>query len=112
VSSLTRVSSRSHAHRTGAPTAANIRGDSQSGVWSFHFKANVLTYYGKPRISSRSCRYAPTRNPPKEQSIPGKNGAPTRRSSPVTLRVPLKVYEPETNEQFLVEEAYAVKVSL
>jgi hypothetical protein len=44
--------------------------------------------------------------------MPGKNGAPTRRSSRVTLRVPLKIYEPETNKRFLVEQAYAVKVSL
>lgn len=42
----------------------------------------------------------------------GKNGAETRRSSRVTLRVPLKIYEPETNKRFLIEEAYAVKVSL
>src|SRR5580692_8177494 len=42
----------------------------------------------------------------------GKNGAPARRSSRVTLRVPLKIYEPDTNKRFLVEEAYAVKVSL
>lgn len=44
--------------------------------------------------------------------MPGKYGAETRRSSRVTLRVPLKIYEPETNKRFLVEEAYAVKVSL
>jgi len=44
--------------------------------------------------------------------MPGKNGAPTRRSSRVTLRVPLRIYEPDTNRRFLVEEAYAVKVSL
>ncbi len=44
--------------------------------------------------------------------MPGKNGAETRRSSRVTLRVPLKIYEPDTNKRFLVEEAYAVKVSL
>lgn len=42
----------------------------------------------------------------------GKNGAPTRRSSRVTLRVPLRIYEPDTNKRFLVEEAFAVKVSL
>jgi hypothetical protein len=30
----------------------------------------------------------------------------------VTLRVPLKVYEPGSNKRFLVEEASAVKVSL
>jgi hypothetical protein len=42
----------------------------------------------------------------------GKNGAPARRSSRVTLRVPLKIYEPDTNKRFLVEQAYAVKVSL
>jgi hypothetical protein len=44
--------------------------------------------------------------------MPGKNGAPTRRSSRVTLRVPLRIYEPDTQKRFLVEEAYAVKVSL
>jgi hypothetical protein len=42
----------------------------------------------------------------------GKNGAPTRRSSRVTLRVPLRIYEPDTSKRFLVEEAHAVKVSL
>ena len=42
----------------------------------------------------------------------GKNGAPARRSSRVTLRVPLKIYEPDTNKRFLVEQTYAVKVSL
>jgi hypothetical protein len=42
----------------------------------------------------------------------GKNGAETRRSGRVTLRVALKIYEPETNKRFLVEETYAVKVSL
>src|SRR5271154_6231152 len=44
--------------------------------------------------------------------MPGKNGAPTRRSSRVTLRVPLRIYEPDTNRRVLGEEAYAVKVSL
>jgi hypothetical protein len=44
--------------------------------------------------------------------MPGKNGAPSRRSSRVTLRVPLRIYEPDTNKRFLVEQAYAVKVSL
>jgi hypothetical protein len=42
----------------------------------------------------------------------GKNGAPARRSSRVTLRVPLKIYEPDTNKRFLVEQTCAVKVSL
>ena len=44
--------------------------------------------------------------------MPGRNGAETRRSSRVTLRVPLRVYEPDSNKRFLVEEASAVKVSL
>jgi hypothetical protein len=44
--------------------------------------------------------------------MPGRNGAETRRSGRVTLRVPLKIYEPGSNNRFLVEEAYAVKVSL
>src|ERR1700734_1035180 len=42
--------------------------------------------------------------------MPGKNGA--RRSTRVTLRVPLKIYEPDTNKGCLVEAAFAVKVSL
>ena len=44
--------------------------------------------------------------------MPGKNGAPARRSSRVTLRVPLRIYEPDTGKRFLVEEAHAVKISL
>ena len=42
----------------------------------------------------------------------GRNGAETRRSGRVTLRVPLRIYEPGSNNRFLVEEAYSVKVSL
>jgi hypothetical protein len=41
-----------------------------------------------------------------------KNGTKTRRSGRVTLRVPLKIYEPGSNQRFLVEEACALKVSL
>jgi hypothetical protein len=44
--------------------------------------------------------------------MPGRNGAETRRSGRVTLRVPLKIYEPDSNRYFLIEEACAVKVSL
>ena len=44
--------------------------------------------------------------------MPERNRAETRRSGRVTLRVPLKIYEPGSNKPFLVEEAYAVKVSL
>jgi hypothetical protein len=44
--------------------------------------------------------------------MPSRNGAGIRRSSRVTLRVPLKVYEPGSNKRFLVEEACALKVSL
>lgn len=44
--------------------------------------------------------------------MPDRNGAETRRSGRVTLRVPLRIYEPDTNKWFLVEEAYSVKVSL
>jgi hypothetical protein len=44
--------------------------------------------------------------------MPGRNGAGTRRSGRVTLRVPLKVYEPGESTWFLVEEASALKVSL
>jgi hypothetical protein len=42
----------------------------------------------------------------------GRNGTKTRRSGRVTLRVPLKIYEPGSNRRFLVEEASAVKASL
>ena len=44
--------------------------------------------------------------------MPSRNGTEIRRSGRVTLRVPLRIYEPETNKWFLVEEAYSVKVSL
>jgi hypothetical protein len=44
--------------------------------------------------------------------MPTKNGTETRRSGRVTLRVPLRIYEPDANKWFLVEEAYSVKVSL
>ena len=44
--------------------------------------------------------------------MPCRNEAGTRRSGRVTLRVPLRIYEPGSNKQFLVEEATAVKVSL
>jgi hypothetical protein len=42
----------------------------------------------------------------------GRNGAETRRSGRATLRVPLRIYEPGSNNRFIVEEAYSVKVSL
>ncbi|HUC54492.1 MAG TPA: hypothetical protein VMR90_10620 [Candidatus Cybelea sp.] len=43
-----------------------------------------------------------------------RNGAETRRSARMTLRVPLKIYErgSSSRNRFLDEEAYAVKVSL
>jgi hypothetical protein len=44
--------------------------------------------------------------------MPGRNEAGTRRSGRVTLRVPLRIYEPGSNKRFLVEEASALKVSL
>jgi hypothetical protein len=44
--------------------------------------------------------------------MPGRNGTGIRRSSRVTLQVPLKIYEPGSNKRVLVEEASAVKVSL
>ena len=44
------------------------------------------------------------------RTLPGRNGQGTRRSSRVTLRVPLQVYEPD--KQSLIEESYSVKVSL
>lgn len=44
--------------------------------------------------------------------MPCRNDAGTRRSGRVTLRVPLRIYEPGSNKRFLVEETSAVKVSL
>lgn len=44
--------------------------------------------------------------------MPGRNEAGIRRSGRVTLRVPLRIYEPGSNKRFLVEEASALKVSL
>ena len=44
--------------------------------------------------------------------MPCRNEAGTRRSGRVTLRVPLRIYEPGSNKRFLVEEAFALKVSL
>jgi len=44
--------------------------------------------------------------------MPERNGAEARRSGRVTLRVPLKIYERDSNNRFLDEEAYAVNVSL
>ena len=44
--------------------------------------------------------------------MPSRNGAGPRRSGRVTLRVPLRIYEPGSNRRFLVEEASALKVSL
>jgi hypothetical protein len=42
----------------------------------------------------------------------GRTVTKTRRSGHVTLRVPLKLFEPGSNRRFLVEEASALKVSL
>jgi len=44
--------------------------------------------------------------------MPVKAAPSARRSTRVTLRVPLRIYEPETNNRFLLEQSYAVKVSL
>jgi hypothetical protein len=43
--------------------------------------------------------------------VPGRNGA-ERRSSRVTLRVPLQMYQPGTNRSFPGEEAHSLKASL
>lgn len=44
--------------------------------------------------------------------MPGRDTTETRRSSRVTLRVPMQIYERGTNQRFLVEQSYSVKVSL
>jgi hypothetical protein len=66
-------------------------------------------------LSSRTidCGPLPTCTHPMERAMPGRNGTETRRSSRVTLRVPLKIFEPGSHKRFLVEEeASALKVSL
>ena len=42
----------------------------------------------------------------------GRDGAETRRSGRLTLRVTLKIYQPGPSNRSLIEEAHAVKVSL
>lgn len=42
----------------------------------------------------------------------GRNGVEARRSTRITLRVPLQIYEPGTEKRFLREESHSVKVSL
>jgi hypothetical protein len=44
--------------------------------------------------------------------LPTRNGIESRRSSRVTLRVPVRINESGTNKRFGVGEAYSVKVSL
>lgn len=44
--------------------------------------------------------------------MPTRDGTVTRRSSRVTLRVPMKVYERGKDQRFVVEDAYSLKVSL
>ncbi|HET8925554.1 MAG TPA: hypothetical protein VFN26_21400 [Candidatus Acidoferrum sp.] len=44
--------------------------------------------------------------------MPRRNGTGGRRSSRVTLCVPLQIYEPGTDKQSLLEESHSVKVSL
>ncbi len=44
--------------------------------------------------------------------MPGRDGTETRRSSRVTLRVPLKIYQHAIDQRFHIREAYSLKVSL
>ncbi|HEY6905157.1 MAG TPA: hypothetical protein VI216_12685 [Candidatus Acidoferrales bacterium] len=44
--------------------------------------------------------------------MPNGNGIKTRRSSRVTLRIAMRVYEHGTDKRFALEEAHSVKVSL
>lgn len=44
--------------------------------------------------------------------MPGRDGTETRRSSRVTLRVPMKIYQYAKDQRFLIKEAYSLKVSL
>jgi hypothetical protein len=44
--------------------------------------------------------------------VPARDRTETRRSSRVTLRVSMQIYERGTNQRFHVEEAYTAKVSL
>ena len=44
--------------------------------------------------------------------MPNGNGIKTRRSSRVTLRIAMRIYEHGTDKRFVLEEAHSVKVSL
>lgn len=44
--------------------------------------------------------------------MPNGNGIRTRRSTRVTLRIAMRVYEHGTDKRFALEEAHSVKVSL
>lgn len=48
----------------------------------------------------------------REEALTRRNGKGDRRSSRVNLRVPLRIYEPDTNKRFSIGEAYSAKVSL
>jgi len=61
--------------------------------------------------------HSPARDGPsypiaRRQDLSGRNGTETRRSSRVTLRVPLQIYESGTDTRSLLEESHSVKVSL
>lgn len=44
--------------------------------------------------------------------MPGRNGTDSRRSTRVTLRVSLQIYESGSDKRSLLEESHSVKVSL
>ena len=86
---------------------------------SSRFRFRILTLSACPHVLLKTPDFVlilacciPTRDSSREPAMPGRNGEGIRRSSRVTLRVPLKVYEPGSNKRFLVEEACALKVSL
>lgn len=57
-------------------------------------------------------RHSRTQSTPMEEAVAGRDGTETRRSSRVTLRVPMKIYERGKDQRFHAEEAYSLKVSL
>jgi len=63
--------------------------------------------HAHPKIGKSGAQVALQEGP-----VPIREGAENRRSSRVTLRVPMKIYERGTDERFRVEEAYSLKVSL
>jgi hypothetical protein len=63
-------------------------------------------------LANSNIEYLRTQGALEEEAVPTRDGTVTRRSSRVTLRVPMKVYERGKDQRYVVEDAYSLKVSL